>query len=237
MQPNVTSEAMKDPKVRQAFAMATNRDAYVTANGGKQVMTPTLLRSATRPASATARTSTRSARPLRVTRPRRRRSCRTPARRSRSTSRWSTARPPPATRRFAALKQTWDQAGFNVTLDGVASSGYYRTRSRTSSFKNRRTRSAASWGADWPSGSTVLPPLFDGRINLTPTELQPGLRLVQQRRRQQGDRRGLPDPRHRRPREGLGRHRPADQQGRRRSSRWSARSSPSSTAPASRVPR
>jgi peptide/nickel transport system substrate-binding protein len=25
----------------------------------------------------------------------------------------------------------------------------------------------ASWGADWPSGSTVLPPLFDGRINLT----------------------------------------------------------------------
>ena len=28
---------MKDPKVRQAFAMATNRDAYVTANGGEQV--------------------------------------------------------------------------------------------------------------------------------------------------------------------------------------------------------
>ena len=27
----------------------------------------------------------------------------------------------------------------------------------------------ASWGADWPSGSTVLPPLFDGRVNLTPT--------------------------------------------------------------------
>ena len=40
VQPNVTSEVMKDPKVRQAFAMATNRDAYVTANGGKQVMTP-----------------------------------------------------------------------------------------------------------------------------------------------------------------------------------------------------
>ena len=27
---------------------------------------------------------------------------------------------------FAALKQTWDQAGFNVTLEGVASTGYYR---------------------------------------------------------------------------------------------------------------
>ena len=43
VQPNVTSEVMKDPKVRQAFAMATNRDAYVTANGGKQVMTPTYM--------------------------------------------------------------------------------------------------------------------------------------------------------------------------------------------------
>ncbi len=30
-------------------------------------------------------------------------------------------------------------------------------------------RSTLRWGADWPSGSTVLPPLFDGRVNLTPT--------------------------------------------------------------------
>jgi len=27
----------------------------------------------------------------------------------------------------------------------------------------------ASWGADWPSGSTDIPPLFDGRINITRT--------------------------------------------------------------------
>ena len=31
MQPNLNTEVMKNPKVRQAFAMATNRDAYVTA--------------------------------------------------------------------------------------------------------------------------------------------------------------------------------------------------------------
>ena len=133
----------------------------------------------------------------RATRRRRRRSCRTPARRCRSPSRWSTGRRRPATPSLAALKQTWDQAGFNVTLDGVASSGYYRTISAVA----QKSKDAfwASWGADWPSGSTVLPPLFDGRINLTRDQLQPGLRLVQQRRRQRGDRRGLPDPRHRRP--------------------------------------
>jgi peptide/nickel transport system substrate-binding protein len=66
---------------------------------------------------------------------------------------------------MAALKQTWDQGGFNVTLEGVQSTGYYRQISNVS-FKNRDVF-WAGWGADWPSGSTVIPPLFDGRINLT----------------------------------------------------------------------
>ncbi len=26
----------------------------------------------------------------------------------------------------------------------------------------------AGWGADWPNASTVIPPLFDGRVNLSP---------------------------------------------------------------------
>ena len=65
---------------------------------------------------------------------------------------------------FAALKQSWDQAGFDVTFEGITDK-YYRTiagvaQKSTDAFW-------PSWGADWPSGSTVLPPLFDGRINLT----------------------------------------------------------------------
>ena len=85
------------PKVRQAFAMATKRDAYVTANGGKQVMTPTYV--ICNPVlKCYTRTSTPSGRPPRVTRWRRRRSCRTPARRCRSTSRSSTARRRPGRR-------------------------------------------------------------------------------------------------------------------------------------------
>jgi peptide/nickel transport system substrate-binding protein len=166
IQPNVTSEAMKDPKVRQAFAMATNRDAYVTANGGKQVMTPSY--SVCNPAlgcyskdfnpfgaptsgdPAAAKKVLQDAGktlPVNITVVYRKTATRDAA--------------------LAALKQTWDQAGFNVTLDGVASSGYYRTISAAA----QKSKDAfwASWGADWPSGSTVIPPLFDGRINLTET--------------------------------------------------------------------
>jgi peptide/nickel transport system substrate-binding protein len=166
VQPNVTSEVMKDPKVRQAFAMATNRDAYVTANGGKQVMTPSYMmcnpvmkcyNKDFNPFGAPTAGDPVAAKkvlqdagktlPINITVAYRKTATRDAS--------------------FAALKQTWDQAGFNVTLEGVASTGYYRQISNVS-FKNRDAF-YASWGADWPSGSTVLPPLFDGRVNLTPT--------------------------------------------------------------------
>ena len=163
VQPNVTSEAMKDPKVRQAFAMATNRDAYVTANGGKQVMTPSYsvcnpeLACASKdfnPFGAPTAGDPVAAKkvlqdagktlPLNITVVYRKTATRDAS--------------------FAALKQTWDQAGFNVTLEGITDR-YYRTIS--SSAQKSKDAFFASWGADWPSGSTVLPPLFDGRINLT----------------------------------------------------------------------
>jgi peptide/nickel transport system substrate-binding protein len=165
VQPNVTSEVMKDPKVRQAFAMATNRDAYVTANGGTQVMTPTYsicnpqlkcYSNGFNPFGAPTSGDPAGAKkvlqdagktlPLNVTVVYRKTATRDNA--------------------FAALKQTWDQAGFNVTLEGITDK-YYRTISNVS-MKNRDAF-YASWGADWPSGSTDIPPLFDGRVNLTAT--------------------------------------------------------------------
>jgi peptide/nickel transport system substrate-binding protein len=165
VQPNVTSEVMKDPKVRQAFAMATNRDAYVTANGGPQVMTPAYVicnptlkcfSKGFNPFGAPTAGDPAGAKkvlqdagktlPVNVTVVYRKTATRDNA--------------------FAALKQTWDQAGFNVTLEGITDK-YYRTISNVS-MKNRDAF-YASWGADWPSGSTDIPPLFDGRINLTET--------------------------------------------------------------------
>ena len=66
---------------------------------------------------------------------------------------------------FAALKASYDQAGFDVTLDGLDPSGpYYDTIQKPGSDSDLIW---GGWGADWPSVSTVIPPLFDSRINLT----------------------------------------------------------------------
>jgi peptide/nickel transport system substrate-binding protein len=68
-------------------------------------------------------------------------------------------------RAIAALKATYDEAGFDVTLDGLDPSGpYYDTIQRPGSDSDLIW---GGWGADWPSISTVIPPLFDSRINLT----------------------------------------------------------------------
>ncbi len=66
---------------------------------------------------------------------------------------------------MAALKATYDEAGFDVTLDGLDPSGpYYDTIQKPGSDSDLIW---AGWGADWPSVSTVIPPLFDSRINLS----------------------------------------------------------------------
>src|SRR4051812_43975908 len=66
---------------------------------------------------------------------------------------------------FAALKATYDKAGFDVTLDGLDPSGpYYDTIQKPGSDSDLIW---GSWGADWPSIKTVIPPLFDSRINLS----------------------------------------------------------------------
>jgi peptide/nickel transport system substrate-binding protein len=66
---------------------------------------------------------------------------------------------------FAALKAGYDEAGFEVTLDGLDPSGpYYDTIQKPGSDSDLIW---GGWGADWPSVSTVIPPLFDSRINLS----------------------------------------------------------------------
>jgi peptide/nickel transport system substrate-binding protein len=72
-----------------------------------------------------------------------------------------------AEKAFASLKATYDEAGFDVTLDGLDPSGpYYDTIQKPGSDTDL---SWSGWGADWPSISTVIPPLFDSRINITKT--------------------------------------------------------------------
>ena len=68
-----------------------------------------------------------------------------------------------ADKQAAALKDTWDQAGFEVTLDGLGDT-YYDVIQKPDKDSDLVW---AGWGADWPSAITVTAPLFDSRINLT----------------------------------------------------------------------
>lgn len=161
--PNYQSKAMSQMAVRKAFAQATNRSAYIQANGGSQIMTPTnAICNKALPcyqdsnpfnvpdngdptgALATLKAAGITT-PVNIT----------VAYRKTNTQ----------DKAFAALKSTWDQGGFNVTLNGITDK-YYRTISSPAS-KTTIDVMWASWGADWPSGSTDIPPLFDSRVNLS----------------------------------------------------------------------
>ncbi len=155
---------IEDVKVRQALALATNRAAYIGALGGELASTPAqTIVSPDVPGHQPLDTfgsaeggDVDSAKAL--------------------LEEAGVEMPYPITltypigsasseNAFAALKQTYDQAGFEVTLDGLDPSGpYYETIQKPDSESDLIW---GGWGADWPSISTVLPPLFDSRLNLT----------------------------------------------------------------------
>ena len=161
--PNVRSPVMSNPAVRQAFAMATNRDAFAAAYGGLSAMTPTYAvmarnlpghkdfnpfgvpRSGDVAAARAVLTRAGVALPV-------------PVRLAYRASAMSDAA-------FTALKATWDLAGFAVTLTPIGGD-YYRAISAPEAA-TRYDVVRATLSADWPSGSTVLPPYFDGRVTVT----------------------------------------------------------------------
>jgi len=59
-----------------------------------------------------------------------------------------------------AIKASFEKAGFRVSLSPIDPSTFYSSQQRRN---NPWDFYLANWAADWPSGSTVLPPLFDGR--------------------------------------------------------------------------
>ena len=151
-------------KVRQALALATNRGAYVGALGGDKASSPSL--SIVNPSTPgyvanpnfgeAAGGDVEGAKklleesgetlpyPIKFTYP---------------------IGSDASEKAFAALKATYDEAGFDVTLDGLDPSGpYYEQIQKPGSDSDLIW---GGWGADWPSVSTVIPPLFDSRINLT----------------------------------------------------------------------
>ncbi|NYJ74449.1 ABC transporter substrate-binding protein [Allobranchiibius huperziae] len=160
LQPNM--KRMTNPKVRQALAMATDQNAYIKALGGSaygtaaySLLNPTVtgyqlnstFKSEITGNAAAAKKILQSAGvpmpyPIKYTY-------------SNNTAN--------ATSQAQALAATWDQAGFKVTLNAV--SAHYYPTIRTPS--DNSDVYWASWSQDWAAASTILPPLFDARINLS----------------------------------------------------------------------
>ncbi len=160
--PNFKSKVMSNIKVREAFALATDRSAYVTAVGGSAVATatnslinPALPAFPNTPLPAGEKGDQAKAKqmltdagltlPVKIT----------VAYRKSAT----------ADKVFAGLKAGWDAAGFDVQLDGFSAKYYSTIQSIEASAKYDAMW--AGWGADYPSASTVIPPLLDSRINIS----------------------------------------------------------------------
>ncbi len=153
---------MTNVKVRQALALATNKTAYSAALGGDKASVPS--KSIVNPANpgyvanpaftapdggdpAAAKALLESAGvpipfPIKVT---------------------YQGGTPTADNSFAALKDGWDKAGFKTTLVSLTST-YYDVVQDVN-YKGGDVL-WGGWGADWPGISTVIPPLFDSRVNL-----------------------------------------------------------------------
>ena len=159
--PYFRSPEMKNLDVRRALALATNADAYNVALGGEKagkvaesVVNPSVVGYQPNPAfdgsnsgdTEAAKKLLESAGvsmpvPIKFTYPS-----------SETADKWA-----------AALKDTWDQAGFDVTLDGLGDT-YYTVIQKPDKDSDVMW---GGWGADWPSAITVTAALFDSRPNLT----------------------------------------------------------------------
>jgi peptide/nickel transport system substrate-binding protein len=62
------------------------------------------------------------------------------------------------------IKSELENAGFKVTLNGLNPDTYYDVIANPHQTSELTW---ARWAADWPSASTVIPPLMDGRANIS----------------------------------------------------------------------
>ncbi|MBR7742976.1 ABC transporter substrate-binding protein [Phycicoccus sp. BSK3Z-2] len=161
--PNTRSQVFRDPEVRRALAVATNRDAYVTAIGGSTAAEPAVslvpealpahhgddpLGAGTRGDVVEAASILEEAgvdTPVTFTL----------AYRSDATS----------DKAVSALVAGWREAGFDPRLEPVTED-YFATISDPDAAEDYDAF-WSNWAPAWASASTILPPLFDSSINIT----------------------------------------------------------------------
>ncbi|MEP7191244.1 MAG: ABC transporter substrate-binding protein [Actinomycetota bacterium] len=163
--PNFSRPTMTKLTVRQALAMATDRQAYVRALGGASAAESTYaMINKSLPGyrdfnpiqvppsgdTAKARTLLQASGltiPVKITVAYRQGS--------------------PGDNAMAALKQGWEDAGFSVSLVGIKKD-YFTKIALVRNSRNYDVMWAVG-SAQWPSGSSVIPSLFDSRLNLSPS--------------------------------------------------------------------
>ena len=161
--PNFSRPTMTKLTVRQALAMATNRQAYVRALGGASAAESTYaMINKSLPGyrdfnpvqvpltgdAAKAHTLLQASgltMPVKITVAYRKGS--------------------PSDNAMAALQQGWQAAGFSVTLVGIEKD-YFTNIASVQNSRNYDVMWAVG-SAQWPSGSSVIPSLFDNRLNLS----------------------------------------------------------------------
>ncbi|HEY3735813.1 MAG TPA: ABC transporter substrate-binding protein [Jatrophihabitans sp.] len=161
-------KTLKDPLVRQALAIATDRTGYITAEGGSSVASPAtgLINPALGAAGGYQKFEAFPGTP----------DSGDPAKAKALLQQAGVTIPypihltysggtPTTDKQAAALKAGYEKAGFKVTLEGLSDTYYDVIQNPANASKYDLTW--AGWGADWPSGSTVIGPLFDSRVNLS----------------------------------------------------------------------
>jgi len=163
--PNFNSPVFSDQACRQALALATSKASWIQAGGGEKafkpaysIVNPAVQGYTENPAfadipdegdadAAKAKLDECSApKPVKI----------------KFTYSGGT---PTSDNQAAALKEAWDAAGFETQLDPLEDTYYDVIQKPDADFDV----TWAGWGADWNSIGTVIPPLFDSRINITPS--------------------------------------------------------------------
>ncbi|WP_245603758.1 ABC transporter substrate-binding protein [Intrasporangium oryzae] len=160
---NMRSKVMSNPKVREAFALATNRATYVAANGGEgagspswSILGPAISSVGTDPGKAgKVAGDPQAARALLQSS-----GLRLPVK-----VRVVHAQSVLADKAYAALAAGWERAGFDIELVPVQPEEYYKTIEKATSV-NAYDVFRGVWTPDYPSAGAVIPALFDARINV-----------------------------------------------------------------------
>jgi peptide/nickel transport system substrate-binding protein len=161
--PNFNSPVFKDQACREALALATSRSAWIQAGGGERAFKPAYsiinpsVPGYTENAAFKAIPDEGDVNAAKA----KLAECKAP---KPVTIKFTySGGTPTSDKQASALKDAWDKAGFKTELDPLQDTYYSVIQKPDADFDV----TWAGWGADWPSVGTVIPPLFDSRINIT----------------------------------------------------------------------